>query len=61
MLVSKDTFSSITLHLNLLDICVKLNLFNYVLALFYAKFACNSHLETLYLGGNNVRVVYERV
>ena len=40
---------------------VKLNLFNYVLALFRAKFAYNSAFRNLYLGGNNVRVVCERV
>ena len=37
------------------------NLFNYVLALFSAKFACNSAFRNLVLGGNNVRVVCDRV
>ena len=40
---------------------VKLNLFNYVLALFLAKFACNSAFRNLVLGDNNVRVVCESV
>ena len=42
-------------------IYVRLNLFNYVLALFLAKFVIIQHLETLYLGGNNIRVECERV
>ena len=40
---------------------IRLNLFNHVLALFHAKFACNQQFDTLYLGGNHVRVVCERV
>ena len=39
----------------------KLNLFNYVLALFRGKFSCNLNLKTLYLGVNNIMVVCERV
>jgi len=38
-----------------------LNLFNYVLALFCAKFICSSAFRNPVLGGNNVKVVCERV
>ena len=40
---------------------VRLNLFNHMLALFCTKFACNLAIDTLYLGGNYVRVVCERM
>ena len=40
---------------------VRLNLINHVLALFRDIFACNTALRTLYLGGNHVRLVCERV
>ena len=40
---------------------VRLNLLNHVLALFRANLLAIQHLETLYLVGNHVRVVCERV
>ena len=40
---------------------VRLNLFNHVLALFHAKFTCNLAIRYLYLGGNYVKVVCEKV
>ena len=39
----------------------RLNLFNHVLALFHAKFTCNLAIRYLYLGGNYVKVVCEKV
>ena len=40
---------------------IRLNLFNHLLALFRANLFVIQHLETLYLGGNHIRVVCERV
>ena len=40
---------------------VRLNFINHVLALFRDKFACNIAVKNMYLGGNHVRVVCERV
>ena len=40
---------------------IRLNLINHCVGFIPCQFACNSSLETLYLGGNHVRVVCERV